>query len=503
MRLINTGTLELEEIHGTTPEYAILSHTWGDDEVTLQEFVECSAKTKGKQGYAKITATCRQARLDNIDYCWIDTCCIDKTSSAELSEAINSMFVWYKHTKSVASRIAKCRWFTRGWCLQELIAPNELRFYDLNWRLFADKNSMKTALSKITGIDAEVLEDTDCLLSSPVARRMSWASKRQIERAFVRLQEEIIKKSNDLSIFARKPLPHRRKSAYIDLLATSPTSFCDCHDITDSGPGDHILSPTLFSLTNRGIEFTAIDLFVLKSRTSQEGPDYIMFLDCKDASDHTSKKYMLLKKIGVGTFVRAPVSRDWISISVPLERPWTMEKEIYILTKVTPDLYSVFDTSHRSSFEIRAARSQLSAFSIQGLEPCAAWDSPRSRFLTQGNSSFVGYVKIFPQLVSSSLSEFFVVTVSFRGQGKPHVCLVHPDVWVMYDAPGRTLAWTVNSAIDRQLELNRDGEPDYTELNLAQHRVTVAIHTRISRDVPVHKIIFDWKPHGKGKQKRA
>jgi len=138
MRLINTTTLRLEEFYGSAPEYAILSLTWAGGEVTFEEFVQCPEGSK--QGYAKITAMCSQARADGIGYCWVDTCCIVKTSSAELTESINSMFDWYKQAKvcfafladfdldvdvaeSVASRIEKCRWFTRGWCLQELIAP--------------------------------------------------------------------------------------------------------------------------------------------------------------------------------------------------------------------------------------------------------------------------------------------------------------------------------------------------------------------------------------------
>ena len=76
MRLINTQTLDLEEFQGAAPEYAILSHTWEDGEVSLQEFIKPGMEIKEKQGYSKITATCHQARLDDIGYCWVDACCI-------------------------------------------------------------------------------------------------------------------------------------------------------------------------------------------------------------------------------------------------------------------------------------------------------------------------------------------------------------------------------------------------------------------------------------------
>src|SRR4051794_25038044 len=94
MRLINTLTLKLEEFYGEIPRYAILSHTWGKDEVDFEEF---SRNPRGSSsGHYKIHAACRQALTDRLPYLWVDTCCILKSSSAELSEAINSMFRWYQ-----------------------------------------------------------------------------------------------------------------------------------------------------------------------------------------------------------------------------------------------------------------------------------------------------------------------------------------------------------------------------------------------------------------------
>lgn len=101
MRLINVETYELETFadHRSTPEYAILSHTWGAEEVLFQDVQPVTDDTKKKLGWKKIEYTCRQAQKDELRYGWVDTCCIDKTSSAELSEAINSMFAWYKEAK--------------------------------------------------------------------------------------------------------------------------------------------------------------------------------------------------------------------------------------------------------------------------------------------------------------------------------------------------------------------------------------------------------------------
>lgn len=94
MRLLHAKTLDLKESYTEMlPRYAILSHTWGVEEVSFQELQSSSAKTKA--GYAKTRGCAGKATADGLEYIWVDTCCIDKTSSAELSEAINSMYVWY------------------------------------------------------------------------------------------------------------------------------------------------------------------------------------------------------------------------------------------------------------------------------------------------------------------------------------------------------------------------------------------------------------------------
>lgn len=95
MRLINTHTRQFEEFIGSQiPEYAILSHTWEEEEVTFKHYSD--GDYQGMKGYAKIDMTCHKAEEEGLSYAWVDTCCIDKSSSAELSEAINSMFRWYE-----------------------------------------------------------------------------------------------------------------------------------------------------------------------------------------------------------------------------------------------------------------------------------------------------------------------------------------------------------------------------------------------------------------------
>lgn len=137
MRLINTESLQFEEVVShEMVKYAILSHTWGEEEVSLQDFQDISI-AREKKGFSKIEKTCELARLRNIKYAWVDTCCIDKTSSAELSEAINSMYRWYhdaeicfaylsdmpvgdvpignEGSEALSAAFRACKWFTRGW----------------------------------------------------------------------------------------------------------------------------------------------------------------------------------------------------------------------------------------------------------------------------------------------------------------------------------------------------------------------------------------------------
>ncbi|RYP43033.1 hypothetical protein DL768_010118 [Monosporascus sp. mg162] len=245
MRLLNSCTWEMKEFISDThiPPYAILSHTWGitEDECSFQEWQHLPASAvKQKEGFQKIEYCCRQAAKDGLEWVWIDTCCIDKASSAELTEAINSMFRWYRNAEicyaylsdvssapTVHQMLERSRWFTRGWTLQELIAPAEVVFYSMDWGYIGTKSELSTSISSITTIDVSFLNSRN-LVSASVAQRMSWAAHRETSRtediaycllgifdvnmpliygegmkAFQRLQEEIMKSyPYDYSLFA-------------------------------------------------------------------------------------------------------------------------------------------------------------------------------------------------------------------------------------------------------------------------------------------------------------
>ncbi|KAG9242985.1 heterokaryon incompatibility protein-domain-containing protein, partial [Calycina marina] len=235
MRLIDVRKLEVKEFlnEDHVPPYAILSHTWGADECTLQAMKD--ADIGARAGYPKIKRCCEQAKEDGLDWAWVDTCCIDKTSTTELSEAINSMFRWYRMAKvcyAYLSDVVKIedmphsRWFMRGWTLQELIAPRNIVFYCESWIELGTKETLQKDISYITDIEQSVLL-SGLIDKVSIARRMSWASKRETtrledraysllrifdvnmpllygegKRAFTRLQEEIMKHSEDHSLFA-------------------------------------------------------------------------------------------------------------------------------------------------------------------------------------------------------------------------------------------------------------------------------------------------------------
>ncbi|KAF2183950.1 HET-domain-containing protein [Zopfia rhizophila CBS 207.26] len=177
------------------PPYAILSHTWGDDdeEVTFKDVTEGSGKSKA--GYRKIQFCGEQAARNGLKHFWVDTCCIDRSNNTEFSEAINSMFRWYHKAAKCYVYLSdvpangynqanqsfqwmwepafrKSRWFTRGWTLQELIAPPSVEFFSLEGKLLGCRNSLERQIYEITGIPVQALQGSS-LSDFSVKERMS------------------------------------------------------------------------------------------------------------------------------------------------------------------------------------------------------------------------------------------------------------------------------------------------------------------------------------------
>lgn len=292
MRLLHSATLQFEEFFDSDiPKYAILSHRWEGKEISFQEFQDSEDKNGAR--FAKIRNFCSLAVKDGLEWVWVDTCCIDKKSSAELSEAINSMFRWYKNAercyaylsdviwaedkhggfRSSLEAFRQSVWFTRGWTLQELLAPSSMMFFDERWEAIGTKRDLLAHISATTGIGDRYIQNLDPPKAS-VAMKMSWASRRETSRiedvaycllglfdvnmpllygegkkAFLRLELEIIRKSDDESIFAWTSAD--RSSG---LLASWPSAFADSGDICRPRHFSPYGSRLPYSMTNLGLQ---------------------------------------------------------------------------------------------------------------------------------------------------------------------------------------------------------------------------------------------------------
>lgn len=291
MRLLNTSTLGFKDFF-KPPSYAILSHRWGEDEVSFNDY-ETGSDRDGP-GYQKIISCCAFAQSRGRDWVWIDTCCIDKRSSAELSEAINSMWEWYgkaqecyAHLSDVSSLAQEkplhtdsgtsSAWFTRGWTLQELLAPRKVIFCTSDWQVIGQRGdpAILAEITKITSIPSRCLSSHFVLSNASIAQKFSWASKRvttrtedmaycllglvgvnmpllygEGDKAFLRLQQEIIRQSDDESIFAWY-IPDAPVGQVSGILAPSIEHFAHSSDVKA------ILGPRQpYAITNKGLDFT-------------------------------------------------------------------------------------------------------------------------------------------------------------------------------------------------------------------------------------------------------
>lgn len=300
MRLINVDTFKQQDRfeHNKIPPYAILSHRWGDDEVLYQAYINTSQTdlhdrlsspgTGRDAGFSKIAGACVQTKKANLKWLWIDTCCIDKPNSTELSRSINSMFKWYEAAQvcfvyladvdsrkpGVANAIQNSAWFTRGWTLQEMLASRSLQFFEANWQPLGSGRDLAPLLSKGARISEKHLVD---FRTASIAQKMSWMASRvtteeedtaycmlgifdlnmellygEGKKAFTRLEELIVTKSSDESIFAwRSP-----KFESAGLLAPWPDCFRDSGDVV-LRPDKISYARADFQMTGQGLRFPA------------------------------------------------------------------------------------------------------------------------------------------------------------------------------------------------------------------------------------------------------
>ncbi|KAI6161760.1 heterokaryon incompatibility protein-domain-containing protein [Pisolithus thermaeus] len=357
--------VEFNGLELTNTAYAILSHCWGDpkDEVQYTEIdslakIDVAGEMRKRSGYHKIRESCLQAFHDHLSWLWVDTCCIDKRSSAELSEAINSMYVWYANSDRCYAFLHDVttntlpaerdsielnkfngwpKWFSRGWTLQELIAPQDVHFFNRNWKCIASKRDSARALSVITRISVDVLEKGFSRSSTSVAQILSWAADRTTTReedraysllglfgvhmpmlygegknAFLRLQLEVIRMINDQSIFAwRWTTPIGSASGF---LATDPSHFRDCSSVVRMDPTDmlHTLEGYIskrrlrrlasakerlqtFAVTNDGI---LIWLPLKRERRSNHSKFFSAMLACYNSGGKRKPITITIREVG-------------------------------------------------------------------------------------------------------------------------------------------------------------------------------------------------------------
>ncbi|THU84277.1 HET-domain-containing protein, partial [Dendrothele bispora CBS 962.96] len=302
MRLLNTENFKVEEFltDSNIPPFAILSHRWGDNKLLFKD-IQNLKTAKKKPGWPKVRDACKYVKKYRFKYIWIDTCCIDKSSSAELSEALNSMYKYYGDSQVCIAYLGdvpggkseerfgesgwfrKSEWFRRGWTLQELIAPRYMIFLDEDWNQIGTRYSMRKVISmkviglvKITSIPVDVFEKPGKIDDYSIAQKMSWAAFRETKRAedmayclmglfgvnmppiygeggqkaFMRLQQEIIKYSEDRSIFAW--VASRDYKRERGLFASSPSEFASSGDVAAS-KSDDLGNKSAFSFGNNGL----------------------------------------------------------------------------------------------------------------------------------------------------------------------------------------------------------------------------------------------------------
>ncbi|KAF0320846.1 HET domain-containing protein [Colletotrichum asianum] len=447
MKLLNCQTRQIEEFSGTRipKSYAILSHRWEDDEVIYQDLQTPEIATQ-KAGWRKIENFCRVALDNGYEYVWIDTCCINKRDLTELTEAINSMFKWYANSAvcythlsdiTLGQPLEDSLWFTRGWNLQELIASARMEFFDKDWKRIGTRFELREAIQKPR---------------NSVARRMSWAAGRATtreedraysllgifsvnmpllygegSRAFVRLQEEIAKESNDLSLLAWTRLEWQiegrengRESSKrpglpeepCGVLAVSPDEFRLSHDIILRR--DTKYNPE-FTITNKGLK-------IIIGSTVTEGNAWRISLGCAAESRPQDTIGMLLRNMGGGVFVRwnANSRIQWRGDHQGHDVTFYVKKSIDWDTQaiIASQLKSLF---HRS-FHFHAKE----AVKFEKAMPALGWIKEQNSFITEGQESFEEFVFCTDKRMApygSIHTVSFVVACGFGPDVKAWVCV--------------------------------------------------------------------------------
>jgi hypothetical protein len=410
-------------------------------------------RAKEKKRFDKISKACDQALQDELEYIWIDTCCINKSSSAELSEAINPMFAWYKRSEKCYAYLADVgdggeglrasKWFTKTWTLQELLAPSYLRsggepggmeFFSSQWKSLGTKSSLSGTISSVTGISVDFLTGQS-LYTASISMRMSWAAERRATRAediaysllgifdvnmpllygegkvkaFWRLQEEIMKTSEDETLFAWESMELAGYTSPGDALASDPRDFGEARHLVPFTSDDPIVP---YALTHRGLriwlQLSGSDTYLQDIRPLRSPVMIIssynlqvVILRCHVAHDFSYAVVTPLHHVRAILYVRDPTT--YVSL-IPVRHLATFKpiEGIYIRnSRVCSILHNV---SRRFGFLIR---SLPSSFQILKASPPDFWNE-KDR-IVQGHSDVQGFRHWHASLALASESRSLTV----------------------------------------------------------------------------------------------
>ncbi|KFA68072.1 hypothetical protein S40285_02558 [Stachybotrys chlorohalonatus IBT 40285] len=492
MRLIKCDTIEMESFEiSKMPPYAILSHTWDEDEVTFDEFRNQDTR-RLRRGWHKVEAACRMAEANKLQYVWVDCCCINKNSSAELSEAITSMFTLYGLSAECYAylsdyeipteegsriNITTCRWFTRGWTLQELLAPVKISFFDQHWRFVGTKHLLSAQISEKTHIDQEILENNafeylrGLLDACTVAMRMSWAATRETkrpedmaycllgvfgiitpmlygeggEKAFIRLQEEIIKDSNDMTIFAWKQASTNMviyniatcdtSTPWRGILAISPREFIDGHKICC--PRGHDQNPE-YTMTNKGLR--------IRTRLTRAGERrYLMPLNCCTYGDARPLHILLQNQGHGGSDVLARIEPERLlrrAFREYVRFPTEEDHSIYITKRSSGQEKWATQVNRNFAFRIRYEYKKTSyKCEVTTIEPHSRWDKEHSIFVTatSEHATFTAFHRVTWFSRTGATGQFAIIC-GLEGAAEPWYCIATPNRLVYEAVEAKNMA---------------------------------------------------------------
>jgi hypothetical protein len=333
------------------------------------------------------------------------------------------MFRWYKNSKVCFAFLSdlpegkqadkdpafrNCRWWKRGWTLQELIAPPHVIFIDREWNVVGTKVDVAEVIEPITGISQWVLNGLRPILDVPLARRMSWAADRNTTRvedkaycllglfnvnmpmiygegatAFIRLQEAILNKMTDLSLFGCKPPAVIRNTAesWLSLPPNFNTAVPSSSVTTNFVSGDEI------SCTDMGVKIRTPVEFVSNGT-------FIMGLHCYDENpiSGTSRRLGIYLRRALDTYYRykpKEIAPTGIISSTRVPRPIFLAS---FADEAAAEVLATEQRCRRIYFEFPGGTDKLRVFDIRAVREIF-WEDHEQYFTIRDFTKFTCFVR--------------------------------------------------------------------------------------------------------------